>query len=475
MDAATVLCGAVTACYTYLIAVFAALVAMLLVSALEHRDLLQQAGTEDYELLAASRFSIPVSVIVPAYNEAILIESAVRSLLAFNYREFEIIVVNDGSHDDTLEVLRRAFGLERREMFYRKRFHGEPVRAVYGSRMHRNLIVLDKKNGGKADALNAGLNLARYRYICVVDGDTVYYRDALLRAMRFVMRDPASIVGVTSNITISRRPEYEAGPDAPAVDDHVLTRFQLLDYTRAFLNSRLGWSRGNFMLCSAGAFAIWRHDLVVEVGGFSREFTCEDIEFTFRVHERLRREKRAFRVIALPESVGRTEGPDTIRRLVSQRARWQRVIIETVWHYRRMLFNPRYGSVGLAGTPFYLVVEALAPAFEIVSVVVAPAAWLLGVLDWRGFVLMLGTMALANGALTNAALLMHEQVAHSYPLRDLVRLMLLGVMDLVVYRPLLIAAQAKGLFDFFRGRKSWDKSARNARTSTAASGESNAA
>ena len=154
------------------------------------------------------------------------------------------------------------------------------------------------------------------------------------------------------------------------------------------------------MLCSVGAFAIWRRDLVVELGGFSTAFTCEDIEFTFRVHERLRRAGQPFRIVALADSVGRTEGPDTIATLISQRARWQRVISETVWHYRRMLFNPRYGSAGLAGAPYYLVVEVLAPVVQLISIVVLPVAWWMGALDFPEFVLLALTIAFANGVLT---------------------------------------------------------------------------
>jgi cellulose synthase/poly-beta-1,6-N-acetylglucosamine synthase-like glycosyltransferase len=298
-----------------------------------------------------------------------------------------------------------------------------------------------------------------------VDGDTVYFPDALLTGMRFPMRDPEMVVGVTSNVTISRRPEE--GPLSQAgsmrIDSRALTNFQLLDYMRAFLNNRVGWARWNFMLCSVGAFSIWRRDLVVEFGGFSGAFTCEDIEFTFRMHERLRRAGRPFRIVALPDSVGRTEGPDSIASLVSQRARWQRVITETVWHYRGMLFNPRYGSVGLVGAPYYLVVEVLAPIFQVLSVVVLPLAWWAGVLDLREFALFALTVACANGLLTNVALLLYNGGSRSYPAGDLVRLMVLGLMDLVAYRPILIFAQAKGTLDFLRGDKSWNKFERNDR------------
>jgi cellulose synthase/poly-beta-1,6-N-acetylglucosamine synthase-like glycosyltransferase len=280
--------------------------------------------------------------------------------------------------------------------------------------------------------------------------------------MRPAMRDPASVVGITSSITASDRPEDDASTGAPARGS-LLIRFQLLDYLRAFLNSRAGWTRGGFMLCCAGAFSIWRRDVLLEAGGFSSGFTCEDIEFTFRVHERLRREKRRFRVIALPESVGLTEGPDTVKGLIYQRARWQRVVMETVWHYRRMLLNPRYGSVGWAGMPLYVVVETLAPVFEVASMLIVAAAWYLGMLDWRDFALILGAVALTHAAFTNAALLMNERTAHSYSLRALLPLMVLGVVDLFVYRPVMVAAHGKGLVDFLRGRKSWDKVARNER------------
>ena len=143
--------------------------------------------------------------------------------------------------------------------------------------------------------------------------------------------------------------------------------YQHMDYLRAFFNNRLAWSRLGFMLCAVGAFQIWRRDVLEEVGGYARNFTCEDIELTFRVHEKFRREGRDYEIHCLPDNVGTTEGPDTVRKLVSQRERWQRVINETVWHYRQMWFRPRYGSVGLLGAPFYLFTEVLAPVFEVLA------------------------------------------------------------------------------------------------------------
>lgn len=179
---------AVAACFIYLMLVAVAFAIVLVGSAVEHARLITDGRQEDYDVLAGSRFTIPVSVVVPAYNEEVLIRSTVRSLLALDYPEFEVIVVNDGSRDDTLALLQQAFDLETRETFFQKRFDTSPIHHVYQSRSDSRLRVVDKDNGGKADALNAGLNLARYRYICTVDADTVYLPDALLRAMRIPMR-----------------------------------------------------------------------------------------------------------------------------------------------------------------------------------------------------------------------------------------------------------------------------------------------
>ena len=477
MDAQTIALLIVAVCLIYLISVFVFLLVMFIGSAVEHALRVRQARFEDYDRLAGSAFTIPVSVLLPAYNEEPVILSVVESLLENRYPNFEVIAINDGSEDRTLDVLRERYKLERREVFYRRRFKTEPVIGIYRSRVEPRLTVVDKVNGGgKADALNAGFNLARYRYVCVVDADTVYTPDALLYAMRPALSDPQLVVGVSCPFSVSgdpaaevlvrRSPQGEGGPRESGgrrIDGHPLTNFQLLEILRAFVNNRLAWARWNFMLCSAGAFSIWRRDLVDELGGFSRSFTCEDIEFTFRVHERLRREGRPYRVVVLPESVGATEGPDTLGRLISQRARWQRVIVETVWHYRRMLFNPRYGTVGLVGVPYYLLVEVASPIFQVLGFVAIPLAWWAGVFDVVELLLLLVAVALVNGTLTSLALFLDDRATRDYRLGDLVRLMALSVLELFVYRPVMLYAHLKGLVDFLRGDKRWNKFERNGR------------
>jgi cellulose synthase/poly-beta-1,6-N-acetylglucosamine synthase-like glycosyltransferase len=290
--------------------------------------------------------------------------------------------------------------------------------------------------------------------------------------MRLAMRDPARVVAVTSHVAISVHPEEQLNVPLGrlSVDRNLLSNFQHLDYLRSFMNNRLAWSRLGFMLCTVGAFHIWRRDVIEEVGGFSPDFTCEDIEMTFRVHELSLRENRGWQILSLADTVATTEGPSTIGPLIKQRARWQRVIMETVWHYRSMFGNPRYGTVGLIGVPFYFVTEVIAPIFEMLAVVVILVSLWLNLLDVTQFLLVLGIMCAATGILSNMAILVDDRTGRSHRLSSLMRLMLVAPLDLFFYRPLLFWARVRGTWDFARGRRDWDKFERNVRTPAESAG-----
>jgi cellulose synthase/poly-beta-1,6-N-acetylglucosamine synthase-like glycosyltransferase len=457
--------GGYVACLIYLTVLTVIFVALARMAVRENRDRARDAAVEDFSIVRSSPFTIPVSIIAPAFNEEVCITASIESLLALDYPEYEVIVVNDGSTDGTMRRLTEAFDLEPSAALYRRVIDAAEIRQIYRSRLDPRLTVVDKVNAGKADALNAGTNLARYRYICCVDSDTVYHSDALLKGMRLVMPDPATVVGVTSHVTLHSRPEQAVRDDQgrTRLDRHPLVVFQLLDYLRAFIWARAAWSRWNYMLCSVGAFAIWRRDVVVDLGGFSPRFTCEDIEFTFRVHEHFRRLRLPYRIQALPDPVGITEGPTSIRALVSQRARWQRVIAETVWHYRRMLCNPRYGTVGFVGMPYYVLAEVLAPVFQVLAVLIVPLAAYSGLLRPLECLQMLLIVALGSAAFTCAAVLVQDRYSRTFAAGDLAYLLLLAPADLFLYRPFIFWAQCKGTIDFLLGDRRWNKFERNRR------------
>lgn len=425
----------------------------------------RQRDTERYDTLLASAYTIPVSVIAPAYNEEIMVVPAVRSLLAMDYPEYEVIAVDDGSSDATLSSLVREFDLEPAQVFFRSTLpiRGE-VRAIYKSRKDPRLTVVSKRNGGKADAMNCGVNFARYRYVCCVDGDTVFTRDALLQAMAVILKDPGLIVAAGSLFGVSLLPENTLKSDGSRrLDRSALIDFQHLDMMRSFVAYRMGWSRLQCMMCVPGAFGLWRRDLILELGGFSSNFTCEDIEMTFRLHEKLRREKRPYRIMSLPSMVAQTEGPSSVKSLISQRARWQRVTLETVWHYRHMFGRRKYGSVGMIGLPYYLLFEAIAPVVQLSAAITLIMAIAYGLLQWRAYVLLLGIMIFATALPTTVAVALHDTSFRDYSKKDLLRMILLGPLDFVIYRPILAYAGVRGFIEFLQGRKDWYRFERNTR------------
>lgn len=451
----------------YTVLLSAVVLAMLILSAFQHRRLDRERMVDDYAAMARSRHALPVSIIASAYNEETMILASVRSLLAQDYPEFEVIVVNDGSTDRTLELLQREYQLWPDATFYRDILPNRMVGSVfYSSAKDQRLIVVSKENGGnKADAMNCGANFARYPYLCSVDGDTVYHRDAVLNTMAPINHAPHEVVGATSFFGISREPEAldRDGGGQRTVDRHLLSNFQHLDLMRSFIAFRLAWARLGCMMCNPGGFAIWQRELFVQIGGFSNEFSCEDLEITFRVHEKLRREGRPYRIASLPGMVARTEGPERPSSLVRQRARWQKVVLEVVWHYRAMLLRPRYGTVGALAMPYFILFEALAPVAQVLSILSLTAAIGLGLLDWPVYLCMIGIIAFGGAIPSAAAVALHDGGYRDYRLRDLLRMLLIGPLDLLVYRPLIVFAGLRGTWQFLRGDRGWDKFERNVR------------
>lgn len=447
------------ACLAYYIGINAYYAILFIFSILENRFRVFQQQHEDFRNISRSLMTLPVSVIVPAYNEAPGIVNCVRSILKMDYPQTEVIVINDGSTDDTLQVLIDEFDLSVRDLYYRRTIETlTEARQIYRSRTHANLIVVDKPNSGKSDTLNLGLNISRYPYVLTCDADTVFERQALLKAMRMVLRDPDRVVGVGSLTGIGNGLVVRDGEIIERhVPDGIFACFQSIEYTRAFLVNRLAWSKGGFMLVVIGAFALWRRDLTMELGGFSTDFTCEDIEFTFRVHEHMRRNKKPYKILSLPDPVCWTEGPHTIKNLYMQRHRWQRVISETFFAYVRMLFNPRYGSVGWVGMPYYLFGEVLAPFFEVAAAIVIPFAWVLGVFSLKTFLIFVGIIVLTNVCLSVAGVLLHDIGFRTYSARDLRKLIFVSFFEWFGYRQLLSLARLFGFIGFLLGNRRWNK------------------
>ncbi len=309
---------------------------------------------------AATALDPPVSVVIPAFDEEELIVPAVRSLLALDYPAFEVIVVNDGSTDATLQLLAREFELEPYPAVPKVSVLTTEVRGTYRSLTHPSLTVVDKVNGGKADALNAGLSMSRYPLVFAGDADSTY-DPATLRLMVEPVLQDARTVGVGSAIAVASS-SGERDPDAPpgGLPRGLLARFQVLEYLRSFLATRMGWAPFNALTVVSGASGLWRKDVLVEAGGYRTDTIWEDMEITMRVHNLMRSRRVPYRIAFIPYPVCRTNVPDTVRSLFRQRKGWSRHLAESVSIHRRLLGR---GVVGAAGFPYLVVFELLAPAF----------------------------------------------------------------------------------------------------------------
>ncbi len=407
------------------------------------------------QFLLANEAYKPISILVPAHNEGPTIAASVRSLLTLSYPEFEVVVVNDGSKDDTLEVLRHAFDLVPVPAAFAERLSARPVRTVYRSLDHPNLLVLDKEQGGKSDALNAAINAARFPLFCCIDADSLLEPDALLRVARAFLEDPTAvavggIVRVLNGSTVQDgRVVSVRAPRRPIV------LCQVLEYIRGFLAGRTALSRINALLIISGAFGVFRKEAVIAAGGYSRQTVCEDMEVVVRLHRESRRRRQRQRVIFVPDPVCWTQVPEDWRSLLRQRDRWQRGLIESLWLHRPMLLNPRYGVVGMLAFPFYVLFEALGPLLETIGYIVVPVAWFLGLLQ-PDFALLFFLLAVVYGILiTLLALVLDDLVFRRYERpADLLRLLLASVLEYLGFRQVLAFRRALSFVSVFHSQ-SW--------------------
>jgi cellulose synthase/poly-beta-1,6-N-acetylglucosamine synthase-like glycosyltransferase len=443
-------------CLGYLLLTNVTYVALVVVAFVENVVRRHEHASQDFDVLGESRFTIPVSVIVAAYNEESAIVSTVESLLGLEYPEFEVIAVNDGSGDGTLERLVDAFELEPYHVFVRHVFPTEDVRAIYRSTVHPNLVVVDKENGGKSDALNAGVNVARYRYICSTDADTVFEKESMLRIIRPVVRDPKRVVAVGGQVRVGNGFRVAAGRIVERrLPSTLLPRFQIVEYLRTFLSNRVGWSAINSMLLISGAFGLWRRDTLVSIGGFNRNITGEDLELTLRIHRVLRKRGEDYKVLSMPDPVCWTEAPDDLRSFYEQRNRWHRVLLESFSLHREMLLNPFYKTPGMVGMPYYFFFEILGPFFEVFSYFVVGVGYALGVVSPETLFLFLLLSVGYTTLLNSAAILIEDVNYQSYSLGDVMKLVGVGFLDNLGYRQLTMVIRVVATFDWFSRTRRW--------------------
>ncbi len=433
------------------------------------RDLRRYALTvtnRSLDGLLSGAFYKPLSILVPAYDESATIVASVKSLLTLNYPEFEVIVVNDGSKDDTLDKLISEFSLARVDRPVRLVLSHEPIRANYISFHYPNLVVVDKENGGKADALNAGINASMYPLFCCIDADSLLESDALLRASRLFVED-REVIATGGIVRVVNGCEVHDGVVTRVrTPTSLLETFQLIEYTRGFLSGRTSWNFFGGLLIIAGAFGIFRKDMVMAVGGY-RHSVGEDMDLVVRLHRYCREKAVRYKIAFVPDPICWTQVPSDVKSLLKQRNRWHRGLIDSLWHSRRMFLNPRYGVVGLFAVPYFVFVEALGPLAELAGYLSLFVFFLLGVLHLEYAVLFF-IFAVQWGMLINVGSLLlgnivHRKYEHT---SDMLKLYLHCLIEFLGYKQLTVCERARATFQF--RKRSWGKPARREIEATAA-------
>ena len=434
---------------------------LLILSIPEIWEQTRLAEDEDFQRLMQSDALPPITVLVPAYNESATIEASITAILTLEYRNYEVVVVNDGSKDDTLEQLRHAFDLYEIPRVYPETIATKPLRALYRSRSRSRLLVLDKENGGKADSLNAAINASRFPLVIAVDADTLIEPDALLRLTRpFLLGREIAAVGGTVRVANNCTVKDGRVTDA-RVSPKPIPGIQVVEYLRAFLFGRLGWNRLGGNLIISGAFGLFRKEYVVAVGGYRTNSIVEDLDLVVRMHRYLRRNKIKYEMPFIPDPVAWTEVPESLKILSRQRERWHRGLIAAMWQYKSMLFNPRYGRIGLLAMPFYTFGEMLAPVVELAGYLITGLGLAFGLVNVP-FALLFILVAWGYGMLLSIWAVVLEEVSFRRYRRfiDLVRLLLFASLENFGYRQCTVWWRLKAFVNVWKGVHVWGDMAR---------------
>jgi cellulose synthase/poly-beta-1,6-N-acetylglucosamine synthase-like glycosyltransferase len=408
--------------------------------------------------LKESPLAPPITIIAPAHNEETSIRVAVRNLLQLDYPHLEIIIVNDGSQDRTLIEMQEEFHLRPVRAVYIPEVKSAAVRGLYRSDVDVRLVVVDKEPGGsKADAVNAGLNVATSPYVCVVDADSVLERDALLRIMVPILADPKRVVAVGGIIRVLNGSEIEGGQlrrvRLPRKSIEVI---QVIEYLRAFLIGREAWGQGNMLMIISGAFGVFRTDLVRAVGGYRPRAIGEDFDLVSRMHRHLLEKGTDYRIHFVPDPMCWTEVPSDLKSLGRQRARWQKGLLDVLWPNRDMLFRPRYGRIGWFALPYMWLFELFAPVIEIVGIATIILAACLGVLS-REFFLQFLIFGYAFATMISIGSVLQEEITYKRynDWQDVARLVSYCFLEHFPYRQLHMIWRLQGLWQYLRGDHEW--------------------
>jgi biofilm PGA synthesis N-glycosyltransferase PgaC len=433
---------------------------LMALSALEMRDFLRKNRFADYGDIITSPIAPGVSILAPAYNEGQSIVQNAQSLLSLHYGKFEVILINDGSKDDTLEKLIQSFELEKTDYVYFPEIETKPVRGIYRSKnmSYRRLTVIDKENGGKADALNTGINIASLEILACIDVDCILSSESITRMVRpFMEETNRKVIAVGGVIGIANNCDVQDGTVTKyRVPETTLGKFQVIEYFRAFLMGRMAWSRVNGLMLISGAFGFFRKDLVRAVGGYFPKTVGEDMELVVRMRRYMDEQKIPHKVGFVPDPLCWTEVPESEEVLSRQRNRWIRGTIETLQLHQALRLNPKYGILGMVSYPFWSIFEKAAPILETAGILYTVILLVIGDFSTVYFVALLLMMYLLS-LLVSSFSVLYEQIAfnHYKDKKDLRRLIWMIITEPFLVHPKIVFWGLMGHIDFIKGKGGW--------------------
>lgn len=414
--------------------------------------------SNDYERYMYSDNLLPISLLIPAYNEEENVVQNIKSLMKMDYPNFEIIVVNDGSTDKTHEKIVEAFGLYQIESSQKVSIPTKEVRGVYYNVDYPNLLYIDKENGGKSDALNAGINASSYPLFACLDADSRLEKDALLKLSIEFNKDKNTIVagGIVriANGSVIRDGEFKGF----SMPKKIIERFQIVEYYRSFLSGRVSWGLSNSMLIVSGAFGVFQKQAVIEVGGYKTNTIGEDMEIVVRLHSYMRKNKRKYKIIFCEDAVCWTQGPMSLKDIRGQRRRWQIGLLDTLISHKNLLFNPRYGMVGMVAVPYNWMFELLGAVVEVLGYFIIPFSLIMGELNVFFFVIYFLLATLLGIMLSIGSLILEQYTKKSaMTAKQYILISVYAILENFGYRQLITLFRVEGIFKYRKLRQTWGK------------------
>jgi cellulose synthase/poly-beta-1,6-N-acetylglucosamine synthase-like glycosyltransferase len=412
----------------------------------------------DYDKYRHSRNLLPVSLLIPAYNEEKNIVHNIKALMKIDYPEFELVVVNDGSTDSTHQSVIEAFELYEIEHSIRVSVPTKEIRGVYYNAKYPNLIYVDKENGGKSDALNAGINVSVYPLFACLDADSRIEKDAILILANEFLKDTSTVVA-GGLVRIANGSVVEDGQwQSFKMPEKMVEKFQIVEYFRAFLSGRISWSASNSLLIVSGAFGLFNKQTVIDVGGYKSDTIGEDMEVVVNIHHYLKKKKRKYTVKFCEDAICWTQGPTSIGDLRTQRRRWQIGLFDTLLFHKSMTLNPFYGFVGLVSIPYSWIFELFGAVIEVLGYLIIPLSLLLGELSVFYFLLYL-LVAVMLGIMISVGGIILEQLSNKgyISAKQCMRLTLYAIVENFGYRQLITIFRVEGLLRYKRLKTTWGR------------------